>query len=50
MNPFVQRALAEQGLSAPIDVFLGEQSLDEMCLVLVGLIGDAPPPPTSDTL
>jgi len=37
-NPFVQRALAEQHLSAPIDVVLGEQTLDEMCLTLVGLI------------
>jgi hypothetical protein len=37
-NPFVLRALAEQGLSAPIDVRFGEQSLDEMCIGLVGLI------------
>jgi hypothetical protein len=44
-NPFVQRALAELGLVAPIDVFLGEQSLDEMCLVLVGLIGEPPAAP-----
>jgi len=31
-NPFVQRALKEQGLSAPIDVGLGEETLDEMCV------------------
>jgi hypothetical protein len=29
-------ALAEQGLDAPVDVFLGEQTLDEMCLGVVG--------------
>ena len=46
-NPFVQRALMEQGLSAPIDVFLGGQSLDEMCLGIFGMIVDLPaePPP-----
>jgi hypothetical protein len=32
-NPFVQRALSEQNLSAPVDVRLGESTLDEMCLV-----------------
>ena len=37
-NSFVQRALMEQGLVAPIDVVLGEQTLDEMCLALVGVI------------
>jgi hypothetical protein len=31
-NPFVAKALAEQGLSEPKDVFLGEETLDEMCL------------------
>jgi hypothetical protein len=31
-NTFVQRGLLEAGLDAPIDVFLGEQTLDEMCL------------------
>jgi hypothetical protein len=35
-NPYVQLALEEQGLSAPIDIFMGEQTLDEMCIVLVG--------------
>ncbi len=31
-NPFVERALDERGLTEPIDVYLGEESLDEMCL------------------
>ncbi len=31
-NPFMVKALKEQKLSAPIDVKLGEQTLDEMCL------------------
>jgi hypothetical protein len=30
-NPFVQRALTEQGLSEPTDVLLGDGTLDEMC-------------------
>lgn len=37
-NPFVVKALAEQGLSAPKEVTLGEQTLDEMCLVGVGVL------------
>lgn len=37
-NPFVVKALSEQGLAAPQDVTLGEQTLDEMCLVGVGLL------------
>jgi hypothetical protein len=36
-NPFVQRALEELGLPRPIDVFLGEESLDEMCLGIFGI-------------
>jgi hypothetical protein len=36
-NPFVQTALSEQGLSAPRDVLLGEQTLDEMCLGIFGM-------------
>jgi hypothetical protein len=31
-NPFVREALEEQGLSAPRDVYMGEETLDEMCL------------------
>lgn len=41
-NPFVQRALAELGLTAPIDVFLGEESLDEMCLNIFPVVFDTP--------
>jgi hypothetical protein len=35
-NPFVQRALTEQGLTEPRDVALGEETLDEMCLGVIG--------------
>jgi hypothetical protein len=31
-NPFVKRALSEQHLPSPVDVSLGETTLDEMCL------------------
>jgi hypothetical protein len=37
-NPFLQRALAEQRLSSPIDVRLGESTLDEMCLTALPLV------------
>lgn len=37
-NPFVARALAEQGLTEPQDVYLGEQTLDEMCLGIFGIL------------
>jgi hypothetical protein len=37
-NPFVATALAQQHLSQPRDVFLGEQTLDEMCLGVFGVI------------
>jgi hypothetical protein len=37
-NPFVVKALADQGLAAPQDVTLGEQTLDEMCLVGIGIL------------
>lgn len=36
-NPGVAEALAEVGLDAPVDVSLGEGTLDEMCLVGVGV-------------
>jgi hypothetical protein len=36
-NPFVAEALAEQGLDAPVDVGLGEETLDEMCLGVFGV-------------
>jgi hypothetical protein len=37
-NPFVKRALAEQHLPAPVDVRLGEATLDEMCLAGLPLV------------
>jgi hypothetical protein len=37
-NPFVQRALGELGLSDPIDVSLGEETLDEMCLGIFAIV------------
>ena len=43
-NPFLARALAEQGLTAPVDVRLGEDTLDEMCLATIGLIYPNPQP------
>ena len=33
-NPFLSRALQEQGMTAPVDVRLGEETLEEMCLGL----------------
>ncbi|HVY29374.1 MAG TPA: hypothetical protein VHB79_22600 [Polyangiaceae bacterium] len=36
-NPYVQKALAEQGLQEPRDVPLGEETLDEMCLGVFGI-------------
>jgi len=47
-NPFVQRALNDQGLVAPVDISLGEGgSTDEMCLEIFGIAVDAPPAPTA---
>jgi mono/diheme cytochrome c family protein len=37
-NPFVADALAQDGLSSPQDVTLGEQTTDEMCLGLFGFL------------
>jgi mono/diheme cytochrome c family protein len=37
-NPFVQRSLADQGLTSPIYVHLGETTTDEMCLALLATI------------
>jgi hypothetical protein len=36
-NPAVVEALAEVGLEEPIDVFVGEGTLDEMCLAAIGV-------------
>ena len=45
-NPFEQRALADAGLGAPVDVTLGEgNSTDEMCLEIFGISADAPAMP-----
>jgi hypothetical protein len=46
-NPFVQRALDDAGLDQPIDIYLGEETLDEMCLGIFGMVFDAPPPQSS---
>ena len=37
-NRFVREALAAQGLSEPQDVVLGDETLDEMCLVAITLL------------
>jgi len=37
-NPWLRQALADAGLDKPIDVYLGEETLDEMCLGIYGLI------------
>ncbi len=50
-NPFVQRALKDANLGAPIDIALGEgNSTDEMCLEIFGISVDAPPMATSRML
>jgi len=46
----LQRALADAGLVAPIDINLGEGSLDEMCLEIFGILLDAPAQPPSASL
>ena len=38
-NKFVGQALQDQGLKQPVDVHLGEQTLDEMCLGIFGVLG-----------
>jgi hypothetical protein len=37
-NPFVRRMLLEEGLPEPVDVSLGEQTTDEMCIAIMGLV------------
>lgn len=37
-NPFVAQALSENGLTDPVDVYLGEETFDEMCLGLFGIV------------
>lgn len=47
-NPFVQRMLADSNLPPqPIDVLLGEETTNEMCLEIFGLSIPAPPRPAS---
>jgi hypothetical protein len=36
-NKFVVKALQDQGMTAPKNVILGEDTLDEMCLSLMGI-------------
>lgn len=43
-NPALAAALAERGLSVPVDVALGEDTLDEMCLAAIGIIYPNPQP------
>ena len=46
-NPFVQRMLHDSNLPPhPIDISLGEQTTNEMCLEIFGLAVDAPANPT----
>lgn len=37
-NPGTRRALDSAGLDAPVDVYLGEGTLDEMCILMVGVV------------
>lgn len=37
-NPYLEKALEEQGLSMPVDVTLGESTLEEMCIVGLGVL------------
>jgi hypothetical protein len=48
-NPFVQRMLADAGLDKPIDILLGEQTTNEMCLQIFGLAVNAPPQSSRDS-
>lgn len=49
-NPFVQRMLHDSNLPPhPIDITLGEQTTNEMCLEIFGLAVDAPSEPTAKT-
>ena len=36
-NPGVVEALGQQGLEEPVEVRLGEETLDEMCLGIYGI-------------
>lgn len=41
-NPFVKRALKDANLMTPVDVYLGESTLDEMCLSVLPLLYKSP--------
>ena len=41
-NELVSSALQQRGLTAPVDVKLGESTLDEMCLGVLPLLYKAP--------
>ena len=46
-NPFEQRLMHDAGLVAPADVYLGEQTTNEMCLEIFGLSVPAPAQPAA---
>ena len=46
-NPFVQRLLHDANMVAPVDLHLGEQTTNEMCLEIFGLVLDAPANPAT---
>jgi hypothetical protein len=48
-NPYVDRAIDEANLDMPVEVLLGEETLDEMCLAAFGIVFDGPVP-ASDAL
>jgi len=41
-NPGVRAALEEAGLEEPVDVYLGDGSLSEMCIAVMGQVYDVP--------
>jgi hypothetical protein len=44
-NPGVIRMLEDEGLDNPVDVGLGEETTDEMCLIIMGVMLDIPAGP-----
>ena len=41
-NPGVRAALEEAGLEEPVDIYLGDGSLSEMCIAVMGQVYDVP--------
>lgn len=37
-NPGTRRALVDAGEDAPVDIYLGEGTLDEMCIAMLGVV------------